>query len=119
MSRSTGFPLQTRVTIIERAGGVCEKCGQARPQMHAHHRRCRGMGSTRRAETNEPQNGLWLCAQCHYEVENNRTDSYRMGWLVKQTADPATVPVFRLHEWVLLSDDGSVLPVGSPQQEGA
>ena len=104
--RQTGFPLSVRALIIERAGGVCEKCGQARPQMHAHHRRCRGMGSTRRTETNEPQNALWLCAQCHYEVEHNRTDSYRNGWLVKQHEDPAKVPVLYRGSRVLLDDEG-------------
>jgi hypothetical protein len=31
------------------------------------------------------------------------------GWLVRQSADPALIPVLRREKWVLLQDDGSFI----------
>lgn len=104
-ARDTGPSVETRRLVLDRAAGCCELCqrllhdGQAWLGPHAiHHRRARGMGSTVRPETNYPSNLLLLCGTgndsgCHGMVESNRAQSYALGWLVRQTDDPATVPV--------------------------
>ena len=118
MSRSTGFPIAVRATAAERSGGVCEVqivCA-GDPGQHHHHRRARGMGSTRRPETNHAANDLHSCAACHHYIETHPAEALRMGWRVPQHATPCDVPVFRRWVWVRLCDDGSVVPV---QQEDA
>lgn len=108
--RQTGFPLSVRVLIIGRARGLCECCGEAKPSMHAHHRRCRGMGSTRRPETNLAANGLWLAAECHERVESRREWAYEHGLLVRQHQTPSAVPVLLYDGWWVLDDEGGKTP---------
>lgn len=107
----TGFSKQVREIIAERAGGRCERCGRQTWDMQAHHRRARGMGSTKRPETNQPANGVWVDGECHAWIESHRTQALADGWLVRQSDTPASVPVFRRGVWVWLSDDGSITHV--------
>jgi 5-methylcytosine-specific restriction protein A len=104
--RRTGFPLSVRVLIIERANGVCELCGGAKPGMQVHHRRPRGMGGSRRDDTNTAANGIYCCADCHSTIESHRWLAQERGLLLRQHQEPTEVPV-QLHgvRW-FLTDDG-------------
>lgn len=113
MSRLTGFSPLVRHTINERAQTMCEVCGVF-PVQQLHHRRARGMGSTRRPETNQAANGLACCLPCHRHIEENRKESLSAGWLVSQHRQPADVPVARRGVWVLLADNGDVQPIPEP-----
>lgn len=103
----TGPTAVQRRAVAERAGYRCELCLRvlgwpdgaaiAWSTPHSfHHRRPRGMGGTTRTATNEPPNLLLLCGTgttgCHGRVEANRDLAYRLGWLLHQAEDPATVP---------------------------
>lgn len=111
----TGFSPETRACITERATDVYgvvrfEVCGEPCSDFEHHHRRARGMGSTRRPETNGAANGLLCCGSDHRYIESHRTLAYDNGWLVKSSQSPTDTPVRRRGIWVLLRDDGSVLP---------
>lgn len=111
--RRTGFPPLVRTLVLERSGGRCEICDEYDSDVELHHRRCRGMGSTRRPETNMPSNCLALCAHCHHcRVESYRAEAYDNGWLVRQSHNPADVPVLRRGLWVVLDNEGGFEPVG-------
>ena len=116
MSRSTGFPLSVRVTIIDRAQGYCEVCAGVKPGMQVHHRRPRAMGGSRRDDTNTAANGLYLCPDCHANIESHRWLAQERGLLLKQNQTPSEAPVSLRGRFVRLCDDGSVVPV---QQEDA
>lgn len=118
---STGPTAEQRQLVIDRAWGYCEMCGtrvltdlnRALCAYSIHHRRPRGMGGTRRPDTNSPANLLLVCGDatapggCHAWIETNRAEALRRGLLVRSTADPATVPVqLEGGDWVLLTHDG-------------
>lgn len=107
MSR-TGFSPDTRAIIIDRAVYACERCGERHSDMAAHHRRPRALGGSKRPETNQPANGVWLCGACHRHVESYRSQAFDEGFLVRQSQTPCEVPVLRRGVWVLLSDDGGI-----------
>jgi hypothetical protein len=102
----TGFPKSVRELITTRANGACERCGMAAPAYQIHHRRPRGMGGSTSSDTNRASNGLWVCVSCHSDIEANREDALRFGWLVRQGQSPADVKVLRRGTWVQLADDG-------------
>lgn len=101
------IPPKVREAVTERSGGVCERCGIA-PAAEQHHRRPRGMGSTKRPESNLPGNLLALCANCHRWVENNRTKAYCDGLLLGQNETPSLAAVSYRGTLVLLKDDGCI-----------
>lgn len=103
----TGFPKAVRQLLFDRSGGFCEICGMAAPA-DAHHRRPRAAGGTKRADTNQPSNGLVLCRECHSLVESRRERALDRGWLVRQEHDPAETPVVYQGDWALLLADGVV-----------
>lgn len=103
----TGFPKQVRDVIVRRSQGICERCAAA-PAVQIHHRRARGMGGSKAADTNVASNGLAVCVSCHQQIEANRADSLKYGWLVRQGQEPAEVPVFRMGTWVQLNSDGGI-----------
>lgn len=115
--RQTGFPLEVRVRIIERAKGYCEVCGGASPGMQVHHRRPRAMGGSRRPDTNTAPNGLYLCPECHANIESHRWLAQERGLLLKQHQTPSEVPVSLHGVLWLLGDDGSKLRVGFPTEQ--
>ena len=102
----TGFPKRVRDIITRRADGACERCGWAAPAYQHHHRRPRGMGGSSRDDTNLASNALQVCIPCHSDIENNRDDSLKYGWLLRQGQNPQEVKVLRKGTWVNLSDDG-------------
>jgi hypothetical protein len=107
----TGFPKPVRDIITARAKGGCEICFFAIPDQ-IHHRRPRGAGGSKRADTNTASNGIAICAACHRMVESNRTEAFTNGWLVRQGHDPAAVPVLRYgSDWVQLNNDGTTKEV--------
>lgn len=103
----TGFSSAARRTVRERSKGWCERCG-AEPATQYHHRRCRGMGSTKRPESNQPANCLHLCIDCHRDIEQFRRQALESGWLVSQQVEPASVSVLYRGRWVLLDDLGNM-----------
>ena len=110
---------QVRQTVYARSQGRCERCGASAYGGALHHRRPRGMGGSRRPETNRPANLVLLCGEfspgalsgCHETVESRRDMARACGWLVRQTQDPACVPVLTTAGWVFLDDEGGYQPV--------
>ena len=112
--RNTGPSRKVRDLVREREGDACARCGlrdggHVWPRHQIHHRRPRGLGSSRAADTNDPPNLVLLCAlACHGFVESYRAQATMDGWLVRQGHDPATVPVLYRGSWRLLEADGSL-----------
>lgn len=93
----TGFSRATVEAAISRANNICE-CGGPGCTItpsQAHHRRPRGAGGSRRADTNTLANLLLVCEPCHRYIESHRRWAYGRGFLLRQTDDPALVPVRR------------------------
>lgn len=113
-ARDTGPNKAVRELVRIRDGGSVASGGQDGLQIH--HRRPRGAGGSRRADTNQPQNLILLSAVDHAWVEANREEAFELGWLVSQWDDPAEVPVHHYRYGVVyLNADGSVSnvpPVG-------
>lgn len=105
-----GFSKSVRELVLARANGQCERCGVDADNLQLHHRRPRGMGGSRRKDTNLASNSLALCPPCHCAIESDRELSLWAGWLVRQGRDPAVMPVFRQGRWVLLDDHGCIIP---------
>lgn len=107
---NTGPTAAQRRAVAARSGWRCELCGTVLgwsdddgsttwcAPHSLHHRRPRGMGGTRRADTNSPANLLLLCGTgttgCHSRVEASRAAAHQLGWLLHQTEDPAQVPAY-------------------------
>jgi hypothetical protein len=112
------------MTVMERAGFQCERCGisiQSRA-MSIHHRRPRAMGGTHRLETNYPSNLMALCGSgttgCHGYLESHRVEAMDYGFIVPQYETPSNVPVKTfIHGWVLLNDDGTFTTTLEPSKE--
>lgn len=100
----TGPSRETLAALAQRCGGRCELCGQAAE--HTHHRRPRGIGSSRDPQINACSNLLRLCASCHRYVEEHRAEALLSGWLVSRYTDPASAPVLidRGSRWVYLGE---------------
>lgn len=77
---------------FERDHGKCRRCG--RQATDVHHRKVRGMGGTKNAETNFGLDNLvCLCRDCHNYIHHNPRESYELGWLVHSWDDPSKVSV--------------------------
>ena len=118
MSRPQGFTPATRRLVDERSGGLCERCGNWGQDMQYHHRRARGMGSTKRPESNLPANCLHLDSACHAAIESARAEAYEYGWLVRQHETPEDIPVLRRGVWCLLDNGGGYLRCAAPGVQG-
>lgn len=109
--RDTGPNPEVVEAVLERAQYSCEldgaQIGDRRGiDFHVHHRRPRRMGGSQLPDTNQPQNLMILCPACHETVESERRAAYAGGWLVRQNADPLTVPVLILARPLFLTTDG-------------
>lgn len=109
---------QVRETVLARDNLACARCGCS-IYLHGysiHHRRPRGMGGSKRPETDLPANLLTLCGSgttgCHGWVERNRGDALSAGFLLRQNQDPEEVPVQTIRGRVLLTNDGHADDVG-------
>lgn len=111
-----GFPESVKQIVTHRSAGMCELdfCG---PAEVIHHRRPRGSGGTSLDWVNRAANGFHVSSACHDQIEGrlpawSRRQSTSAGWLVSQNGarDAAESPVLYRGRWVLLADDGSVLP---------
>ena len=111
----TGFSAEVRKAILARSEGYCEVlapgCGLTATDIH--HRRARGMGGTKRPETNYASNGLNCCRPCHIRCEAMKNWARENGFVLWQSDDPSTVPVWWRSNWdggrkalVLLDDIG-------------
>jgi hypothetical protein len=117
LGRRTGVSAETVAALLGRSDVRCEVCGEALAGERGvgwsvHHRRPRGMGGSRRADTHSIVNLLALCGSgttgCHGRIESDRATALVCGWLVRSSADPAQIPVWLRHrgELVLLTADG-------------
>ena len=109
------FSATTKARVMARSGGFCEVraggCWDEGAQYH--HRRPRGMGGSKDPRTGGAANALLVCLPCHQHLETTQRGEARdRGWIVRQSADPRQVPVFRYGRWVLLDDEGGVAPSG-------
>lgn len=117
--RLTGFSPIVRRQIFDRSGGNCERCGVLTVgNYNIHHRRPRGAGGSRREDTNQAANGLFLCAGCHLWIEvENRTAAKQLGLLISQHRPgitPSEVPVLRRGVWCLLDNSGDYYQIPEP-----
>lgn len=102
-----------------RSGRLCEACGM-RDAFDWQHRKNRAQMGTW-----SPENGLDVCRPCHSWIHGHARDggpnaARALGWTVWSHEDPAVVPVRRRGYWVLLAEDGLIVPVlkyrGGPWQ---
>lgn len=117
--RYTGFSAEVREIIHGRATDThgltyCERCGEVASDLQYHHRRPRGMGGTRRGDTNTAAAGLLYCGMCHLHVESYRDLALKRGQLVRQSKDPLATPVLYRGQWVLLDNDGHTYRIPEP-----
>lgn len=86
--------------------GMCEVCG-IRPATNMHHRKNRSQGGRDTAA-----NLLAVCGTgttgCHGYITEHPAEAYDKGWSVRRAFDPADVPVYRVGEWVVLTESGTV-----------
>lgn len=118
----SGVSPKVRQVVAERDLWTCVRCGRYVGPFGTyslHHRRPRGAGGSRRADTNLPANLVTLCGHatssdgCHYWAEKNRDDARSVGLLVRQGARPASVPVLTWRGLLLLDDSGDWMEVES------
>ena len=106
-----------RQTVLERDLYSCVRCGRYIGPFGSYslqHRRARGMGGSRAADTNTPANLVTVCGhatepdRCHQWIESHPVEAERLGYRVRQGANPAGVPVLTAtHGWVLLDNEGT------------
>jgi len=123
--RDTGPDRHTEMAVLHRHGYRCARCdavivGERGLDWVLHHRRPRGAGGSSLPDTNSPANliplhGPGADEDCHGHVESHRAEALTFGWLVRQGADPASVPVLIEHgaRRVLLDHDGDMTEVTS------
>lgn len=98
-------PTPVRAAVLARARFRCERCGESLigPLGYSlQHRRARGMGGSKRPDTDGPTNLAALDGSattgCHGWVESHPAQALYEGWRVPQGTDPAEVPVLLLGE---------------------
>ncbi|TDC25938.1 hypothetical protein E1211_30500, partial [Micromonospora sp. 15K316] len=112
----TGPDAATVQVVAVRDQGRCVRCGRyvlagmRGRDWSVQHRRAR-QGRDHRPDTNRPQNLILLCGSattgCHGWVESYRSAARDGGWAIRQTEDPAAMPVdHHLHGRVWLTADG-------------
>lgn len=96
---------KTRAAVKERSGGACERCDRARAT-DMHHRQNRSQGGGW-----NPANIVHLCAWCHQMITAYPEASRLVGWSVRSTDDPETVPVPIRGTSCLLELDGTIVVI--------
>jgi 5-methylcytosine-specific restriction protein A len=109
MTRNTDPTRTTRETVFRRDERRCVVCGCEAywRGLQVHHRRPRAMGGSRRPDTNSPPNLLTVCLDHHAWIESHRMESLAAGLLLRQSDDPAQVPVDTWRGRIYLTPDGS------------
>lgn len=128
----TGPTAKVRALVVERDEGRCVRCcrplfnldsGSPVHQYSLQHRRARGMGGSKAADTNAPQNLILVCGSatspdgCHYRMESRPSYASEHGWRVGQWENPLDVPVTTWRGPVWLHADGTwthVTDAGTP-----
>ncbi len=115
--RHTGPSPTTVAQVVLRDESCCVRCGgschgRRGVDWSVQHRRARGMGGSRREDTNSLPNLILLCGSattgCHGWVESNRTAALPNGWALKSISDPSRVPVLHWQRGLIfLGADGS------------
>lgn len=106
------MPPDMAIDVIERDQGACAVCGlHIDGKGHIHHRKPRGMGGS--GEVNVLSVCIYLHPSCHMiHVERQRQRAFENGWLLQRWQDSETTPLmYRLNGWVLLKNDGSIVPL--------
>lgn len=105
---------QGNLILMARAGYACERCGHADQGIERHHRK-------RRRDGGESLPNLTaLCTSCHAWCHAHPALARKYGWIVSVTADPIAVPMlWRSREWVLLTEDGGMVPAFAVDSEAA
>lgn len=103
----SGPSRRTRDLVLRRSRGRCERCSILVDTWHVHHRKPRRMGGRgRNSDINAPANLMILCTSCHSHIESQRDDAIAWGYLIRETDDPAKVPVLvGGRRWVLLAGE--------------
>lgn len=91
-----------RRSVVERANGLCERCGQQRGT-EAHHRKNRSQGGKW-----DIGNILLLCHDCHAWITVNPDEAHKSGWAVKGYEDPEKVPVLIIGQWMYIKNNSTV-----------
>ncbi|MCG5464172.1 hypothetical protein MED01_002337 [Micromonospora sp. MED01] len=116
-AKNTGPDAATVALVIERDRGCCVRCGKPVAggvrglDFSLQHRRARGAGGSRREDTNSPAALILLCGSattgCHHHVESHRAEARDFGWAIRQSDNPALMPVLHaVHGWVILTPAG-------------
>ena len=102
--------------LVRDRDGCCILCGK--PGVDAHHRLPRGGGGALWDPSRFALSRLvWLCRDDHRWVEGHRLLAYGLGLLVRHGITPCSeIPVFHHGRWVLLDDNGGVVPVKAVTQ---
>lgn len=101
ISPANDWPPLVRKMATKRSGGVCEICVN-RKATSLHHRR------GRRSRDHRIVNALHLCGWCHDAVHcGSRRRAETHGWIVRQTSEPADIPVLLGGVEVTLTDTGT------------
>lgn len=106
--RNTGPDKATRVLVIERAKGRCERCGWLLCELswECHHRQLRSRGGGHGAE-----NLVALDADCHRWVHAQPTLATTAGLMVSQYQNPALIALHPIGgPAVWLTDFGTYSP---------
>ena len=121
--RLTGPTDEVRALVLARDDYRCVRCGQSvlGQPYSLQHRRARGIGGTRRPDTNGAANLLTACGTatsaggCHTWMESHPIAAGELGYRIAQRANPTDRPVW-IHDrgWVLLDDHGGRHPVAAP-----
>lgn len=107
--KRTGPDQQTAQLVTARNLGMCLRCDD-KPGSQIHHRTPRGMGGTSDPAINQPPNLVWICLDCHQQIESYRSRAYNDGWLVRRGADPSVTPLVTLRrDVIVLMPDGSAV----------
>jgi group II intron reverse transcriptase/maturase len=81
LSWQSGRSLATRLTALERANGVCERCKQ-RPITEVHHTipiKGRRFIARVMSDRSQKETAIALCEECHLEVHSGSFDPRRQG----------------------------------------
>lgn len=119
------MPISVRMLVLERDQHRCVRCGEYGTPFgdySLHHRRPRGMGGSKRPDTNLPANIVTLCGSgvtgCHGHIESHREEAREMGLLLHQGQHPDTEAVLTHRGWLLLDNDGDFARLTTDGGEG-